>query len=516
MKNINSNKTWPISFATGLILMLGFTACKKNFLDRDPQGSYTYNDYPFPQGSGPYDQFVFGAYASLRQYGFCGSPMIATNSIRSDDADKGSTPADGPSSKQFDEFPVLPSNGLVNTFWVDHFNAIANCNLALQKVNNDTVAVNEPFKNQARAEARFIRAFCYFELVRAFGDVPKFDTATTIPKNVPRTPATDIYTFIETDLQFAANNLPLTYPSSFIGRLTSGAAKGMLAKVYLTRGNWAMAMNMAGQVISSNIYNLNTPYTDIFKEIGENTSESVFEIQAVATSTPGQQASSNYGTQYANDQGFRGSGVLDLGFGFNNPNNFLKAAYDTNAAGVIVDPRYERTFLRLGETTYYGETMVGAPNSAYNEKVYTNPAVRNKVGNQKGWWMNIRVLRYADVVLMYAEAANELGGVANIADARAKVNMVRARARIGAPNGTLPDLTTTDQNALRASIRLERRLELAMELDRFYDLVRWGTAQTVLSASGRPNFNAARDVLLPVPQPQIDISGGVLTQNPNY
>lgn len=499
-----------------LIIVTLFTACKKDFLDREPQGAYTYDTYPFPQGSGPYDQFVFGAYASMRAYGFAGSPMIATNSIRSDDADKGSTPADGASSKQFDEFPVLPSNGLVNTFWVDHFNAIANCNLALKKINEDSVAINAPFKPQAQAEAKFIRAFCYFELVRAFGGVPKFDTATTIPKNVARSSANEIYTLIESDLLFATQNLPLSYPSAFIGRLTSGAAKGMLAKVYLTRGNWAMAMSMAGAVINSGVYNLNTKYEEIFKETGENSSESLFEIQAIATSTPGQQASSDYGVQYANDQGFRGSGSLDLGFGFNNPNNFLKAVYETNMGGDIVDPRYERTFLRLGETTYYGETMVGAPNPNYNEKVYTNPSVRNKVGNRKGWWMNIRILRYADVVLMYAEAANELGTPADITEARAKLNMVRARARLSAPAGALLDVTTTDQALLRDAIRKERRVELAMELDRFYDLIRWGTAQSALNSAGRPNYNPARDNLLPIPQTQRDISGGVLTQNPNY
>ncbi len=516
MKKIISNKPTLRYVGLALIFIVAFTACKKDFLDRDPQGSYTYDTYPFPQGSGPFDQYVFGCYAALRNYGFTGSPMIAANSIRSDDADKGSTPADGPSSRQYDEFPVLPSNGLVNTYWVDHFNAIANCNLALKKIDEDSSALNAPFKAQARAEARFIRGFVYFELVRAFGAVPKFDTATTIPKNVARTSAAEIYAFIESDLLFATQNLPLSYGAAFIGRLTSGAAKGMLAKVYLTQGNWGQAMNYAGQVISSNVYNLNTRYEEIFKETGENSSESVFEIQAVATATPGQQASSNYGVQYTNDQGFRGSGALDLGFGFNNPNNFLKAAYDTNAAGVIVDPRYERTFLRLGETTYYGETMVGAPNPNYNEKVYTNPAVRNRVGNRFGWWMNIRIMRYADVVLMYAEAANELGGAANTTEALAKLNLVRARARLSAPAGALPNVTTTDQAALRDAIRLERRLELGMELDRFYDLIRWGTAQTALAAANRPNYNPARDNLLPIPQPQRDISGGVLTQNPNY
>ena len=129
--------------------------------------------------------------------------------------------------------------------------------------------------------------------------------------------------------------------------------------------------------------------------------------------------------------------------------------------------------------------------------------------------MNIRVLRYADVVLMYAEAANEIGGTDNITAARAALNSVRLRAR-GGVAGILPDVTTTDQATLRAAIRQERRVELAMEHERFFDIVRWGIAQATMNASGKPNFNGSRDVLLPIPQTQIDLSAGILTQNPGY
>jgi hypothetical protein len=129
--------------------------------------------------------------------------------------------------------------------------------------------------------------------------------------------------------------------------------------------------------------------------------------------------------------------------------------------------------------------------------------------------MNVRILRYADVVLMFAEAANEVGGAANIDLARAALNSVRARARGGAA-GILPDVTTTDQAELRDAIRKERRIELAMEHERFFDLVRWGTAEDAFQAAGKPNFNVNRDVLMPIPQVQIDLSQGKLTQNAGY
>jgi hypothetical protein len=141
--------------------------------------------------------------------------------------------------------------------------------------------------------------------------------------------------------------------------------------------------------------------------------------------------------------------------------------------------------------------------------------MRASIGHRFGYWMNYRVLRYADVVLMFAEAANELGGAANITEARNALNTVRARARAG-NNSVLPDVTTAVQSELSDAIRQERRIELAMEHDRFFDLVRWGVDQSALNSAGKPNFSNNRDVLLPIPQTQIDLSKGVLKQNPGY
>jgi len=278
-------------------------------------------------------------------------------------------------------------------------------------------------------------------------------------------------------------------------------------------------MAAANTVMMSGQYNLNTSFDKIFREEGENSSESVFEVQATATITSN---GNDLGVQYAQIQGIRGAGQWDLGWGWNSPSTDLVAAYEAN------DPRKNRTILFMSETgiprqSIYGETLPIAnppngtpPNLRYNNKVYTNPAVRSSVNSRFGYWMNIRTLRYADVVLMYAEAANEVGGAANIIAARNAVNSIRARARIGAPAGTLLDITSNDQATLREDIRKERRLELAMEHDRFYDIVRWGIAQDVMQAVGKVNFAGNRDVLLPIPQTQIDLSAGVLTQNPFY
>jgi len=496
--------------ATGLL-----TGCK-GFLDTERQGAYDADNYPYPGGSGAYDQFIFGAYNELRSFNLHSQSFITATSIRSDDADKGSTPADGgANATTMDNFPVLASNGFCNTLWVGNYALITKCNSTIKEVNTNTqIVATEAIKKQTIGEARFLRAYAYFNLVRLFGRVPLIDSLFSNPaaqNNVPQSSTAQLYAFIEGDLTYAAANLPLSWDVKFVGRATSGAANGLLAKVYLYQQKWQQAMNAAAAVVNSGQYDLSTPYDKIFREEGENSKESVFEVQATASAA----IPSNNGVQYAQIQGIRGSGIWDQGWGWNTPSTYLEAAYEAN------DPRKNRTIMytSTGTTIYqtiYGENLpVGLPNPRYNNKVYTNPALRASIGNRFGYWMNLRVLRYADVVLMYAEAANEVGGAANTTIALNALNSVRARARAG-NNTILPDVTTTDQALLRDAIRQERRVELAMEHERFFDLVRWGIAQTVMNASGKPNYIGSRDGLLPIPQTQIDLSAGVLTQNPGY
>lgn len=493
----------------GLVLIAVLSTipgCTKDFLARAPQGEYTQDTYPYPGGSGPYDQYIFSGYGELRTYSVSVMPFIAAVSIRSDDADKGSTPADGPEPLQLDNFTTTATNGLSNSLWTGYFSLINKANIVLDQIEKDPNPNTLPGdKIQAEAEAKFLRGYGYFMMVRLFGRVPLidkiFDDAAS-KSNVPQSEAAAIYTLIEKDLQFAMANLPVSWEKKFIGRATKGAASGLLAKVYLTQQKWGMAMAAANTVITSGLYDLSTPYSKVFSEEGENSRESVFEVQATATASN----QTLYGVQYANVQGVRGTGIWDLGWGFNAPSIHLEAAYESG------DPRKARTILYAGGTSIHGEAVpLGLPNPRYNHKVMTNPGMRASVGNRFGWWMNIRVLRFSDVVLMYAEAANESG---NTAEALAKLESVRFRAR-GGNNAVLPVVTTTDQALLRDAIRHERRVELAMEHDRFFDLVRWGIAAPVLQAAGK-NFVAPKHNLMPIPQTQIDLSKGKLTQNIGY
>lgn len=511
-KTIFSQKWLPVL----LIVIVGITTGCSKLLDTQRQGSYDEETYPFPGGSGPYDQYIFGAYNDLRAYSIHVFAYVHAFSIRSDDADKGSTPADGgANSQQMDNFPVLSNNGFCNELWVGHYGLINKCNNTLYQISsNPNIVATEPVKIQTAAEARFLRAYAYFNMVRLFGSVPLIDTLFQDPaaqNNVPQSTPVQIYTFIENELNFAAANLPPSWDPRFVGRATRGAALGILAKVYLTQGKWALAQGTASAVMSSGVYNLSTPYNQVFSESGENSREAIFEVQATATAS----IQTAQGVQYAQVQGVRGAGEWNYGWGFNVPSQRLADAYEAG------DPRRARTILFSSTATTPGisingqTTPIGLPNPMYNHKVHPTTSFVTQINNRGSWWMNIRILRYADLVLMFAEAANEVGGDANVTAARNALNSVRARAR-GGNNAILPDVTTTDQALLRVAIRQERRVELGMEHDRFFDIVRWGISGQVMQNAGKLNYIESRDRLLPIPQTQIDLSGGVLKQNPGY
>ncbi len=501
--------------ALGIILSMGLSSCKK-LLDTNPQGAYDESTFPFPGGSGPFDEYLFGAYRDLRLFDVHVWGYLHAVSIRSDDADKGSTPADGgANSLQMDNFPVLSNNGLVNALWTGHFGLINKCNNAIFQVGNNTGIISTPEqKIGALAEARFLRGYAYFNMVRFFGNVPLFDRLFEDPaaqNNIPQSTPAELYALIESDLNFAAANLPLAWDNRFIGRVTRGAALGILAKAYLYQGKWAQAQSAASTVMNSGVYNLNTPYAQIFGESGENKSESVFEVQATASAA----ITTANGVQYANVQAVRGNGIWNFGWGFNTPSVLLANAYETG------DPRRARTILFTSTATTPGVTIngettpLGLPNERYNHKVHPATSFVNQYNTRGAWWMNVRILRYADVVLMYAEATNEIGGDANIGLARNAVNSVRARAR-GGNNAILPDITTAAQADMRNAIRQERRVELGMEHERFFDIVRWDIANDAFQIAGKPNFSQSRDKWLPIPQAQIDLTRGVLKQNPGY
>ncbi len=486
-----------------IIASMAMSSCKKNFLDRQPLGRYVDSDIP----AGSYDSKVFAAYAVLRRDGFNNHLYLAIQNFRSDEAAKGSSSSDGADQElMYDDFQYVKTNGGLGSYWTDHFAMIIAANSIISDI--DSLKLTDPGTLINKAEAKFMRAFAYFDLVRAFGSVPKIDFKINdaAQVNKPKTSATDLFTLIDADLQEAASTLPASWDAAYIGRLTRGAALALQAKAYLWRNNWASALTAAKNVISLGRYNLVGNYGSQFRLEGENGAESIFEIQAFYKTTQ------DLGIIYTNVQGVRGAGQWDLGWGWNVPTTQLIKEYETG------DPRRIETILYSGQLDpLYSETVPPVPTVPqpyWNKKVYTNPLDRQLNNNRFGPWMNHRILRYADVLLMAAEAANEVGGAQNTTDALAWLEMVRARARAGSAT-ILPKVTTTDQVALRNAIRHERFVELAMEEQRFWDIVRWGIDVVVLPAAGKTGY-LPKHRLLPLPQAEVDKSGGVLIQNPDY
>ncbi len=489
----------PLVFLAVLVI----SSCKKNFLDRQPLGRYVDEDIP----AGSYDSKVFAAYAILRKNGFNHHLYLAIHSFRSDEARKGSSASDGADQEQmYDDFQYVKTNGGIQAYWTDHYALIIAANAIISDIDSLKLTDQNTLVN--KAEAKFLRAFAYFNLVRNFGQVPKIDFKITDAAQVnrPKAPVSELFSLIDADLQEASAVLPVSWDATFAGRVTKGAAQSLQAKTYLWRSNWASALTSAKSVISSNRYSLVSNYGSQFRSEGENGPESIFEIQAFYR--PTQQ---DLGIIYANVQGVRGAGQWDLGWGWNVPTEQLIREYEPG------DPRRVETILYSGQVDpLYGEVVPPVPivpQPYWNKKVYTNPADRLANNSRFGQWMNHRIIRYADVLLIAAEAANEVGGAQNTTDALAWLEMVRARARGGSTS--IPRVTTTNQAALRTAIRHERFVELAMEEQRFYDLVRWGIDIMVLPAAGKTAYQA-KHRLLPIPQAEVDKSGGVLVQNPDY
>ena len=480
---------------TGLLsaAVLSFNGCSEDYLDLRPEGHPTLGEAPV----GGFEATVFGLYGSLRtQGGVSDFDYLWTHCIRADDNEKGSMAADAATNGNvFDKFGYVATNGTIGSDWSGHYKIIFDSNALI----NDAVASGDTSSGTLVniAEAKAIRAFCFFELRRDFGEVPvNLKTIDEISDEIaPKNTVAEVDAQIIKDLTEAAEVLPAEWPSSYLGRSTKGFANALLGKLYMYQGQWAKAQEKLNLVMNSGIYQLSSSYDAEFTKAGKNSKESIFEIQVTYDSA------TKYYNNFYESQGVRGSGSWDLGWGFNVPSTDLVAAYESG------DVRKKTTILESGKPDIYGQlTLPAYPTPLvqqyWNGKAYTYPSERASYGVTKNWWEDIKIIRYADVILLAAEAANELG---QTTEAARLVNLIRTRAQ-------LANTTATTQAALRTAIKQERRIEFAMEFERFYDLVRWGDAITVLAAKGYQD----RNKYFPIPQSAIDKSQGVLKQNPDY
>ena len=414
----------------------------------------------------------------------------------------GESQSDTPGFQQVDKMIHTPVNSNLKNLWDWMFAGVQRANYILEfKDKTDFQG-----KNQVIAEARFLRAYYHFELVKWFGGIPMKGDARFSPgdeKKIPRSSVAEVYASIEADLIFAADNLAATAAQK--GRATKGAALALLGKAYLYQNKYAPAATTFDRLITASPYSLVTDYNSIFENEGENGVESVFEVQYTDVEGAGfgclQCSEGNVAVGFSGPRNYSGD-LFTSGFSFNVPTLKIVNAFevgDRRKAVAILD--IEAWATSSGATFGKGYEHTGYFNRKYIPRKRRTEAQGDlNLTNPN----NYRAIRYADVLLMAAEA-NSRGGISD-AKARGYLNQVRRRAF-----GDLNHDISASGVALTDFILAERRVELAGEGHRFFDLVRTGkAAQEIIG------FKAAKNELFPIPFEEIQFAGGNWTQNPGY
>jgi tetratricopeptide (TPR) repeat protein len=479
--------------------MLCAVSCSDDFVDvssEDPSSENFFNTEE------EYQSALIGAY-DLLQSSYLNVMLgeIASNNTLAG----GESAIDVPGIQEIDDMRHTPLNTILNDVWSRMFAGVNRANFILEFKDN----IDFPNKPNVLGQATFLRAYYYFELIKFFGDVPLAVDERLLfgdQNEVDRTPIALIYEQIEADLQFAVSVLPLTQVEQ--GRVTKGAANALLGKVYLYQKKYTEAAAALDQVINSGAYTLVQDYSILFENDNENNSESVFEIQYIDIQGAGfgclQCSEGNVAVGFNGPRNFNGP-LFESGFSFNVPTeevyntfeeednrrdvailNIEKFAEENqdfnNGAGVSFVEGFEHTgYFNRKYIPRIGDTNIGDQN-------LTNPN-------------NYRAIRYADVLLMAAEAHNL--GSGNDGLARTYLNLVRSRAGLEDVTGGGSDLTN--------AIYLDRRLELVGEGHHFFDLVRTNRASQQIEG-----FMAGKHELFPIPQIEIDLAGNRWEQNPGY
>ncbi|MFO7934336.1 MAG: RagB/SusD family nutrient uptake outer membrane protein [Bacteroidales bacterium] len=469
-----------------LIISLGLLVSCQDYLEFPPEGEVPQEEFFKNQEDA--QKAVNAMYGYLRSWDISAFNYLILGSLPSDEIQKGSSPGDGSWANDYVNFQHTKTQQQISDFWTSRYQGINLSNQVLTNVPG--IDMSQAVKDRMLAEARFMRAFHYFYLVRAFGGVPLIEEVPAGPEGLIRTSLEETWDFIEQDLRAAMPDLPETVPSSEYGRATRWAAKGLLAKTLMYREDWTECKSVSDDIINNGPFDLYPDFYLLFRPEQEFSEESLFEI--VATQVPGEGALSN--SQFAEVQAIRGQ----FGWGWFVPTDQLADAFDAEGDTV----RKKVTILYRGDVTGDGDTvagieaMEGVDVPRYNGKAYV-PSRIPRVTGPYGCDQNVRILRFAEILLINAEAAFHTGG-----DVATPLNRVRARA--GLDPVSSPGIE---------DIWAERRLELAGEQDRYWDLLRTGRAAEVLSEYG---FQEGKHEWYPIPQGEVELSGGQLEQNPGW
>lgn len=569
-------------------------ACSDKFLEVPATGQLSSAQLTSRAGL---DGLLVAAYAQLngRGYDQSASDLDWTRgSISGGDGNKGSNSGDFSALTPFQNYPtMIATNAEANFKWRSLYEGISRCNMVLRMLPSASSDVTAADKQRISAEARFLRGHYYFQLKRQFNNTPYVDETVDYGTGVDKvTNTADLWPKIEADFQYAVTNLPAV--QSAVGRANSWAAKAYLAKTYLYEKKYADAKTLFDDVIANGTtadgtkYALVANYTSIFNAATETNSESVWADQAAANTGSSDNANPNLNLNFPYNTGSNGpagccgffppsfelansfrvdaTGLPLLDGSYNSTANQLKTDMGIASSTAFtpdagpVDPRLDWSVGRRGIpyldwSVHPGQDWIRDQTFAgpYSPKKFVFYKSQDKTLTDGSSWtdgysaINYQFIRYADVLLMAAECEVEVG---SLETARSYVNMIRTRAanstywvkNSDGTNSANYKISTyaagsaafASKDAARTAVQFERKLELSGEGHRFYDLVRWGTAATVLNnflayeskllpvGYNGAKFTAGRDEYLPIPQQQIDYQAtdasgkNILTQNPGY
>ncbi len=573
----------------GLVMMvltaLVFWTCQDDYLEIAPTGSLTEQVLSSKKGI---EGLLIGTYSMLGGRGswFGGASNWAHGSIQAGDANKGTNSGDFPSINEVQRFELIPTSSVPTDKWRIAYEGISRANAVLKQLASTTdPAVTADDKKRVSAEARLLRGHFYFELKRSYNNVPFIDETQELGKGLEKIANTgSIYPQIEADFKYAFDNLPETQGAA--GRANKWAAASYLARTYLYQKKWAEAKALFDQIIANGKtangkkYGLMPKYGDVFNAANDNNEESIFAVQSATNTGSVANANPDFALNFPYNTGPAGPGNC-CGFfqpSFELVNSFrttddglplldgtyrLPANEVKNDQGLLskdpftpddgnLDPRVDHStgrrgipYLDWGPFPGYDWIRDQAYAGPYSPKKFVYyKSQEGSLTDASSWTrgyavMNYTIIRFADVLLMAAEAEVELN---NLEAARTLVNRVRERAANAAGFVKNPDGSNaakyvikpysapwTNADAARTAVRFERKLELSGEGHRFFDLVRWGIVaaemnsyldyegKKLVSSLGGSKFVPNKNEYYPIPQSQIDLQGAdVLKQNPGY
>lgn len=499
-----------------LVAIICFSSSCSKLLDQQPKGPYPTSEFFKTE-----EHAKLAINACYEQLTFANSDnrLWVIGDIASNDATKGGFPGDQADIELIDNFLIYEDNGNLESIWRIYYEGISRSNLVIENVPE--IDMNTALKNRIMGEAHFLRAYYYFQLANIFGNVPLV-LEPLLPEDmqVANSSKEIVLESVESDFILSIDFMELAlqeddgiYPSSENGRAKPAAAKALLAKTYLFEKKWALAAETASQIESYG-FSLMPVYQHNFNVNFDNNNEQIFQVQHLSGQSPvlGSRLNQWLAPREQN------------GYGFNEPTQNFVDEFEYTSQN-IYDPRLDYTLAREGSIWFDDlpyDTLWSS--TKFNQKKYLQPLSEIPASTKGDADLNFTIIRFAEILLIQAEALNEMG---NSSEALIYLNKVRQRARESylydinidgfgnIPEGLLPDITVTDQTSVRNAIRHERRVELGFESMRYFDIIRYGKDYANNAFQENDNFNYEIHKVFPIPQSEIETNKNI-TQNFGY